>query len=159
MRDSDGGGRKVETLPLYILAAVGSRSGGQISSQNEIHTVAQYVKQMIPSFTSFPSQPPQRESEASPSSSQHKPSKKDRRRSRERTRGDDESGGRGYRRKQKHRHRDRDDPKEDERQGTSTTFFSDYIGNRAHGGGTDLIRVPKYNLVARTSHPDRDKYN
>lgn len=117
---------------------------------------------MIPSFTSFPSQPPQQEPEASPSSSKHKSSKKDRKRSRERTRGDDESGERGYRRKHRHRHRDRDDPKEDEGRGTSfssTTFFSDCSGNRAHAGGTDLIRVPKYNLVARTSFPDPVKYN
>jgi len=132
---------------------------GQISSQNEILTIAQCVKQMIPSFTSFPSQSPQPVPEDSPSSSKHKSSKKDRKRSRER----DESEKR--RRRHKHKHRDRDyDLKEDERReasSSSTAFFSDCRGNRAaaHGGGTDSIRVPKYNLVARTSLPSPVKYN
>jgi len=159
------GNEEVETLALYIFADAGSRSGGQISSQNEIHTVTQYVKQMIPSFTSFPSQPPQPDSEVSASSTKRKPSKKDSRRSGERAREDDEPEKRGHRHKHKHKHRDRDyDPKDDERReasSSSAAFFSDYKGTRAvaHGGGTDSIRVPKYNLVARTSFPNLAKYN
>jgi hypothetical protein len=158
------GARKSRPL-LFIFAAAGSRSGGQISSQNEIHTVTSYVKQMIPSFTSFPSQPLQPVSEVSASSSRHKSSRKDRKRSRERARDDDEPEKRRHRHKHKHKHRDHEyDLKEDERQeasSSSATFFSDYKGNRAatHGGGTDSIRVPKYNLVARTSLPNFVKYN
>lgn len=149
----------------FIFADAGSRSGGQISSQNEIRTVASYVKPMIPSFTSFPSQPPKPNPEVSASSSKHKSSKKDRKRSRERTRDDDAPEKRKHRHKRKHEHHDRGyDLKEDERQEASsspTTFFSDPNGNRAkaHGGGTDSIRVPKYNLVARMSLPDPVKYN
>lgn len=162
--NGEGGNKEVETL-LFIFATVWSRSGGQISSQNEIHTVAPYVKSMIPSFTSFPSQPPQPSSEVSPSSSKPKSSKKSRKRSRERTRDDDEPVKRGPRHKHKHKHRDRGyDLNEDERHeasSSSTTFFSDYKGNRAmaHGSGTDSIRVPRYNLVARTSLPNLVKYN
>ena len=153
------GREEVETPPLYIFALARSRPG-QISSQNEILTVARYVKQMIPSFTSFPSQP---DPEVSPSPSEHKSSKKDRKRGREHSRVDDESEKRRHR--HKHKNRDRDyDLKEDERReasSSSSTFFSDYKGNRtaAHGGGTDSIRVPKYNLVARTSFPSLVKYN
>lgn len=118
---------------------------------------------MIPSFTSFPSQPPQQNAEVPASSSKQKSSKKDRRRSRERTRDDDGLEKRKHRRK--HKHRDRDyDFKDDERReasSSSATFFSDHKGDRAavHGGGTDSIRVPKYNLVARMSLPYPTKYN
>jgi hypothetical protein len=155
------GGEEVETLALYIwLCRVEVR--GANFKPNEIHTVAQYVKQMIPSFTSFPSQPPQPTAEASASSSKQKSSRKGRGRSSERAH-DDEPGKRKHR--HKHKHRDRNyDLKEDERQeasSSSATFFSDYKGNRAtsHGGGVDSIRVPKYNLVARTSHPNYLKCN
>jgi len=150
---------------LFIFAVPGSRSGGQISSQNEIHTIAPYVKQMIPTFTSFPSQPPQPNSEVSASSSKHKSAKKDRKRSRERTHDDDEPEKRRNRHKHRRKNRDRDyDFKEDERReasSSSTTFFSDHKGSRgvAHGSGTDSIRVPKYNLVARTSLQSLVKYN
>ena len=119
---------------------------------------------MIPSFTSFPSRPPL-DSEVSASPSKHKSSKKHRKRSKERARDDDESEKRRHRHKHKHKHRDGDyDFKKDEHReasSSSTMFFSDYKGNRAtaHGGGTDSIRVPKYNLVARTSLPNLVKYN
>jgi hypothetical protein len=156
------GTRKSRPL-LFIFAGAGSRSGGQISSQNEIHTVTTYVKLMIPSFTSFPSQPPQPNSEVSASSPKRKSSKKDRKRSRERARDDDGPEKRKHR--HKHKHRDRDyDFKEDERREASSSaasFFSDPKGNRAmgHGGGADPIRVPKYNLVARRSLPNLSRYN
>jgi len=160
-----GSGNQVETLALLYIRGCRVEVRGQISCQNEIHTVAPYVKQMIPSFTSFPSQPPRQDSEVSASSSKKKSSRKDRERSRERTRDDGEPGERRDRHKHKRKHRDRGyDLKEDERReasSSSATFFSDYKGNRAatYGGGTDSIRVPKYSLVARTSLPDLSKYN
>lgn len=116
---------------------------------------------MIPSFKSFPTQPPQQDSEVSASSSKHKPSKKDRKRNKERTRdGEPEKP----KHKHKHKHRDRDHVSKEDNRGEaspSSAFFSDYKGNRAavHGGGTDSIRVPKYNLVARTSVQNLVKYN
>ena len=116
---------------------------------------------MIPSFKSFPAQPPQQDSEVPASSSKHKSSKKDRKRSRERTRnGEPEK----HRHKHKHKHRDHDSvAREDNRweASSSSAFFSDHKGNRAavHGGGADPIRVPKYNLVARTSAQNLIKYN
>lgn len=120
---------------------------------------------MIPTFTSFPSQPPQGNSEVSASSSKHRSSKKGRKRSRERTREDDEPEKRRHRHKHKHKHRDPGyDFKEDERReasSSSTTFFSDHKGSRgvSHGSGIDSIRVPKYNLVARTSLQNLVKCN
>jgi len=120
---------------------------------------------MIPSFTSFPSQLPQANSEVSASSSKHKSSKKDRKRSRERARDDDSPEKPRHRHKHKHKNRDSNyDFKEDERQEASSSsviFFSDRKGSRgvAHGGGMDSIRVPKYNLVARASLPGLVKCN
>lgn len=120
---------------------------------------------MIPSFTSFPSQPQQPDLEDPAPSSKHKPSKKDRKPSRERTRDGDEPEKRRHKHKRKEKQRDRDrDPKEGDRweaPPSSTTFFSDYRGNRgaAHGSGTDSIRVPKYNLVARTFLQHLAMYN
>ena len=107
---------------------------------------------MIPSFTSFPSQPQQPDSEAAAPSSKHKSSKKDRRRSKERTRDVDEPEKHRHRHKQRDRDRNFREDDRLEASSSSTTFFSDYKGNRSkgHGGGTDSIRVPKYNLVART---------
>lgn len=110
---------------------------------------------MIPSFTSFPSQPQQPDLEVSAPPSKPKPSKKVRKRSRERTQDGDEPE---KRRHHKHKGKKRDchrDFKEDdhwEASSSSTTFFSDYKGNRAaaHGGDMDPIRVPKYHLVSRT---------
>lgn len=122
---------------------------------------------MIPSFTSFPSQPQQQDLQVPAPSSEHEPSKKDRKRNKERTRDGDEP----EKRRRKHKHKDKDkrrdrdrDFKEDDRweaSPSSTTFFSDHRGNRAaaHGGGADPIRVPKYNLVARTSPQNLTKCN
>lgn len=120
---------------------------------------------MIPSFKSFPAQPPQPDSETSAPPSKHKSSKKDRKRSRERTRDGGESEKHSRKHKHKHELGDRDyDPKGDdhrEASSSSALFFSDYRGNRAaaHGGGTDSIRVPKYNLVARRSFQSLSEYN
>lgn len=132
----------------------------------KLNSHGRFVDQaMIPSFKSFPSQPPQQDSEVSAPSSKQEPSEKRRKRSKERVRDDDEQEKRRRKQKHKRKHRDRDYHfEEDERQeasSSSTTFFSDYKGSRssAHGGGTDSIRVPKYNLVARTSFHSFVKYN
>jgi hypothetical protein len=165
-RDNGEGGLKESRPCVFIYSRPRSRSGGQFSSQSGILTVASHIKQMIPSFKSFPpTQPPQPDSEVSAPSSKHKSSKKDRKRSRERTRNVDESEkpARKHKHKQERRDRDYDFKRDDHRQASSssTTFFSDYRGNRtaAHGGGTDSIRIPKYNLVARRSFQNLVKYN
>ena len=153
-----GGTEEVETLGLYIFARCFrvEIEGTNFETKLNSHDRFPHQTQMIPSFTSFPSQPQQPDSEVSASSHKHKPSKKEKKRKSARTRDNDEQEKRRRRHGHTHNERDRDrDLKGEnhlEASPSSTTFFSDYKGNRAaaHGGGTDSIRVPKYNLVART---------
>ena len=114
---------------------------------------------MIPSFKSFPSLRPSPDSEVSTSFPKRESSKKGRKPRKDRN--DDNKHERKH--KQKF-NRDCDSAKEENRgepSYSSTTFFSDYKGDRAaaYGGSIDPIRVPKYNLVACTSLPNTVKYN
>lgn len=153
-------GEEVETLALLYTRRCRVEVRGRIQAKMKFARSLGTSNRMIPSFTSFPSQPPQPVSEVSSSSPRHRSSEKVRNRSGERSRDDDKSERRRHRQKHKHKRRDRDyDFKEDERReasSSSTAFFSDHKGNRAaaHGGGTDSIRVPRYHLVARTSLPN-----
>jgi hypothetical protein len=170
-REDGSEGEQRKSRPLaFMYSRFPCRDRGRVEGANfkpklNSHDRFQLIKQMIPSFTSFPSRPLEQDLEASTPSSEQKSSKKDRKSNKKRTRNGDEPEKREDKHKHKDKERDRDrDLKEGDRReasSSSTTFFSDYKGNRsaAYGGGKDSIQVPKYNLVARRLLQNLSKYN
>ena len=158
----EGGQRKSRPL-VFMYSRSGRGQRGKFQVKIKFTRSLPYIRQMIPSFTSFPSQPQQPDSEVPAPPSKRKSSKKDTKHSRGRIRDADEQGKRRHKHKDKQHDHDRDFKEDDRRQATfsSTTFFSDCRGNRGavHGGGTDSIRVPKYNLVARTFLQNLARYS